>query len=166
MTWDQLDRIVLHSDSATRPARLLVTPASDVDLAALPACPDPLDGGTCRLLLDLGTVRESPDEVAKALVRHAGDRFVDARSPATYAGDGGAEFSVVLRGYDPALVDDLIGRAGAALASAAPQQCAAVAASIGATALPVTLRGYDRFQVDAHLGRLADQLTAVAGEGS
>lgn len=56
-------------------------------------------------------------------------------------------FSVVLRGYDRARVDDLLDRARQALAGNRPDRRATVADELGQS-IPVRLRGYDRAQVD------------------
>ncbi|MEU9510123.1 PH domain-containing protein [Micromonospora sp. NPDC048170] len=58
--------------------RLLLVPAPGA-LADLPAdARHPVDGRAAVELLDLARIREEPAEVATALTRHAGDRFVDA----------------------------------------------------------------------------------------
>jgi DivIVA domain-containing protein len=70
------------------------------------------------------------------------------------------EFSMVLRGYDPAEVDKLIHLANQALASPDPAQRADVERKLRQLNLPISLRGYDRTQVFKRLATLADQLTA------
>jgi DivIVA domain-containing protein len=67
-------------------------------------------------------------------------------------------FTVVLRGYDRASVDDLVERAEAAAASGDPARRAALRAEVGGARPTVVLRGYDRAEVDERLRRLADQL--------
>ncbi|MBQ1075849.1 hypothetical protein KBX06_22200 [Micromonospora sp. C31] len=58
--------------------RLLLVPVPGT-LAGLPAdARRPVDGRAAVELLDLARVREEPAEVAAALTRHAGHRFVDA----------------------------------------------------------------------------------------
>jgi DivIVA domain-containing protein len=68
-------------------------------------------------------------------------------------------FTVVLRGYDAAEVDALLGRIEKALASTDPALRAAVRAEMDSPALRVTFRGYDRMEVEAYLRRAVDRLT-------
>jgi DivIVA domain-containing protein len=70
------------------------------------------------------------------------------------------QFMVVLRGYDPAEVDELIHQANLALASADRAARSAVERKLRQPELRTRMRGYDRSQVDARLAILADQLAA------
>jgi DivIVA domain-containing protein len=70
-------------------------------------------------------------------------------------------FTIVLRGYDTAQVDELIRRANRALASTNPADRAAVERDLRQPDLRTRLRGYDRVHVDAHLAALADHLAAA-----
>ena len=67
-------------------------------------------------------------------------------------------FDVVLRGYDPAVVDALVRRANDALASDDAGTRATARAALGTAAVPVVLRGYDRLQVDDQPRQLASEL--------
>lgn len=70
------------------------------------------------------------------------------------------QFSIVLRGYDPAEVDDLIKQANRALASTDAAARSEVERRLRQPGLQTRMRGYDRSQVDARLAILADQLAA------
>ncbi|MGN9765413.1 hypothetical protein ACTMS2_09590 [Micromonospora sp. SD12] len=82
IAWTEVEALALARPSAREglPAtpRLLLVPVPGT-LAGLPAdARHPVDGRAAVELLDLARVREEPAEVAAALTRHAGDRFVDA----------------------------------------------------------------------------------------
>jgi DivIVA domain-containing protein len=68
------------------------------------------------------------------------------------------QFTVVVRGYDRADVDELIQQANRALGSVDPAVRSAVEHRLRQPELRTRLRGYDRSQVDAQLAILADQL--------
>jgi DivIVA domain-containing protein len=70
------------------------------------------------------------------------------------------QFMIVLRGYDPAEVDELIQQANRALALTDPVARSAVERKLRQPQLRTRMRGYDRSQVDARLANLADQLAA------
>lgn len=70
------------------------------------------------------------------------------------------QFSIVLRGYDQAEVDELIRQANRALALTDPAARAEVERKLRQPELQTRMRGYDRSQVDARLAILADQLAA------
>ena len=70
------------------------------------------------------------------------------------------QFTIVLRGYDPAEVDELIDQANRALASTDPAARSAVERKLRQPELRTRIRGYDRSQIDARLAILADQLAA------
>lgn len=72
----------------------------------------------------------------------------------------GIQFTVVLRGYDPAEVDVLIGQANLALASPDRAARSAVERKLRQPELRTRMRGYDRSQVHERLAILADQLAA------
>ncbi|WP_109804721.1 hypothetical protein [Micromonospora sicca] len=96
--WDQFDALVL--DDAPRPgsrsgsSRLLGVPGTALPPGPPATAYHPADGRAAIELLDLAQVRQAPDEVAAALARYAGDRFIDARarpadaSPDRPASDG------------------------------------------------------------------------------
>ena len=69
-------------------------------------------------------------------------------------------FTVVLRGYDPAEVDELIGQANLALAWTDRAARSALERKLRQPELRTRMRGYDRSQVHARLAILADQLAA------
>ena len=70
------------------------------------------------------------------------------------------QFMFVLRGYDPAEVNDLIQQANRALASTDSATRSEVERRLRQPNLRIRMRGYDRSQVDARLAVLADQLAA------
>jgi DivIVA domain-containing protein len=70
------------------------------------------------------------------------------------------QFTIVLRGYDPADVDELIRQATRALMSTDPAGRSGVERTLRKPQLRTRLRGYNRSQVDARLAILADQLAA------
>ncbi|WP_326552132.1 DivIVA domain-containing protein [Micromonospora sp. NBC_01813] len=75
------------------------------------------------------------------------------------------DFTVVLRGYDPAAVDELVRVSRDALSlSPGDQRRVTTAGRIQDTRFPIALRGYDRWQVDAFLDGLAAELAAPAGD--
>ncbi|MFG2040357.1 hypothetical protein [Dactylosporangium sp. NPDC048998] len=107
-----------------------------------------------RVVLKLHDVRQSQDEIVEALQRYAGSRF-DNRI--ARRGDR-PDFSVVLRGYEPGRVDNLLRRAADALLSGDPARRAEARAALEHPDLVVAVRGYDRAQVDAHLRKLYARL--------
>ncbi|WP_420116818.1 hypothetical protein [Micromonospora sp.] len=158
LPWAELALVVLDRRApGTGGVRLLGIPVEGVGLP-----PDArVDGRPATELLDLGQVRENPDEIAAALARYAGDRFRDDRDVAVRSG---TEFGVGLRGYSSDVVDTLVGHARAALDSDDPARRRAARdelAAARAQGLPVALRGYDVRQVDAAL----DDLHAALAEG-
>ena len=68
------------------------------------------------------------------------------------------DFTIALRGYDPAEVDAVVRRAHEALASDDPAVRASARAELARAALRVRLRGYDRGQVDEYLRHLEARL--------
>ena len=68
------------------------------------------------------------------------------------------DFTVALRGYDPAEVDAVVRRVHEALASDDPAVRASARAELAHTTFRVRLRGYDRRQVDEYLHRMQTQL--------
>ncbi|WFE30088.1 DivIVA domain-containing protein [Solwaraspora sp. WMMD791] len=162
--WTDVAAVVLDQPSAgagggDRPSpRLLLAPAGGADVGLPTTASSTAYDGRCAVLLDLDDVVESPDQVAEALTRYAGDRFVDARVP---YGPGAADpdFTVVLRGYDPAAVDEVIRMGRDALSSPPGDQRRVTAAGrIRDSRFPTALRGYDRWQVDEFLDGLAAEL--------
>ncbi|MFY1698406.1 DivIVA domain-containing protein [Solwaraspora sp. WMMA2101] len=162
--WDDVQAVVLDQPApgaagGDRPSpRLLLAPAGGADVGLPTTTSSTAYDGGCAVLLDLGDVVESPDQVAEALTRYAGDRFVDARpSRGTDAVD--LDFTVVLRGYDPAAVDEVIRMGREALSSPPGDQRRVTAAGrIRDSRFPTVLRGYDRWQVDEFLDGLAAEL--------
>ncbi|MFD0788726.1 hypothetical protein ACFQZ8_32820, partial [Micromonospora azadirachtae] len=120
----------------------------------------PLDGRVAVELLDLGQVREKPEEVSAALTRYAGARFTDALAcrRAAFAVE---EFAIGLRGYRTDQVDELIRRGQTALAwGGGPERESARAEieRVRAGGLTVAMRGYSTFQVDEALLALSTAL--------
>ncbi|MFC0033529.1 PH domain-containing protein [Micromonospora chaiyaphumensis] len=74
--WEQFAALAL--DDA---GRLVGVPGPGLPPGPRLTARHPRDGRPAVELLDLGQVRESPDEVTAALARFAGDRFTDARTP-------------------------------------------------------------------------------------
>ncbi|GAB2932321.1 hypothetical protein GCM10027280_19960 [Micromonospora polyrhachis] len=67
-------------------------------------------------------------------------------------------FTIVLRGYDPAQVDAVVRRAAEARVSTDPAQRSAVLSELSNTRLLVKFRGYDRSQVDDYLRQVTNLL--------
>lgn len=164
--WDEIDAVILD---LTKPSlvgdnkhpyhHLLLVPADGVDLGIPLTHTSPVDDRPCLVLLDLRDVTDSPEQVAQALARFGGGRFTDARRQRADR-FGSPEFSVVLRGYDPARVDELIRRGRDALTSSSRLERLGAKAEIeGARGkLPIVVRGYDREQVDSFLSALSAEL--------
>jgi DivIVA domain-containing protein len=168
VSWSEIDALVLEQPprigAADRhhqlpSARLLLVPVGGTDLFEPLDQKSPVDNRPARRLLDCDDVREPVDEIAAALTRFGGARFVDHRGhgPAPRAD---VDFTVVLRGYEPAPVDELIRLGRQALDSADPALREQAKAQIDQASIAVALRGYDRGQVDAHLAELAARLAA------
>ncbi|CCH20547.1 hypothetical protein [Micromonospora lupini] len=161
--WAEVDALVLDEpprrDGYSTAPRLLLVPAPGVTFEPVTAR-HPIDGRPAIELLVFDQVREQPEQVAAALTRCAGDRFVDllALRRAAFAAP---DLSVGLRGYQMDRVDRLIRRGQDALMSgdAATRQAArgeierAVAAR-----LPIAKRGYNSYQADAVLDALVAAL--------
>jgi hypothetical protein len=166
--WSDIDKVLLKpsvaalSSSDRRPAQLLLVPVEGVDLGVPLTERSPQDNRASLLLLDFNDVRDTPDAVAQALTRFGGDRFVDLRQ--VVDDRFSVEFSIVLRGYEPAAVDQLIADGRRALLAGEQIQRLAVRARIEAGSLPIGLRGYDRVQVDELLAALSAQLAVFPGD--
>jgi len=137
IAWPDIDRIVLDEPTppATSGPHLLLEPGA-------------------RVVLKLYDVKQSREQIVEALQRCAGPRF-DNRI--ARRGDH-VRFAVVLRGYEPGRVDNLLRRAGDALLSGDAAQRAEIRAELEAPDLVVAMRGYDRAEVDAHLRKLYARL--------
>ena len=161
--WDEIDAVILVETSLGRSRtsyhEVLLVPADGVDLGIPLTHRSPVDDRPCLVLLDLRDVKDSPEQVAQALARFGGDRFTDARRQRADR-FGSPEFTVVLRGYDPARVDELIRRGRDALISSSTLERLGAKAEIeGARGkLPIVARGYDRAQVDSFLRALSAEL--------
>jgi DivIVA domain-containing protein len=70
------------------------------------------------------------------------------------------QLTIVLRGYNPAEVDELIEQANRALASTDPATRSEVERKLRNPELRTQLRGYNRSQVQEVLAVLADELAA------
>ncbi|MFI5484820.1 MULTISPECIES: hypothetical protein [Micromonospora] len=163
--WHEIDALALDQPPAEqgRPAspRLLLVPAPGADLGLPTTGHHPRDGRAAVELLDLDRVREKPAEIAAALARHGGDRFVDVLGLRQAAFDT-SDFTVGLRGYQPDRVDALIRRGQDALVWGGTLERQAARSEIErarAEGLPVAGRGYNTTQVDTALARLSGALT-------
>ncbi|MGW3604381.1 DivIVA domain-containing protein [Micromonospora sp. NPDC005161] len=118
-----------------------------------------MDDRPCLVLLELQDVREAPDEVAAALARFGGSRFTDFRQLIRQHFDS-PDFTMVLRGYDPASVNHLIRQGQEALISDVMLKRFGAKAEIerARETLPAAMHGYDHAQVDAFLDDLSDAL--------
>jgi hypothetical protein len=160
--WSEIDAIVLEQPPASPGAlvspRVLLIPAAGSDLAGQLDAKHPLDGRPAREVLKTDRVVDSPDDIAAALATVSGGRFADLRDAvATSPAPASHDFTMVLRGYAPIEVDQLIRSAQTALEQD-PEQRATIRTRLANPDIQVVLRGYDRGQVDAHLQRLATEL--------
>ncbi|MCM0677639.1 hypothetical protein NCC78_23550 [Micromonospora phytophila] len=162
--WQEVAALALDQPPALqgRPStpRLLLVPAPGTMIDVPADAHHPVDGRAAVELLDLERVREKPDEVAAALARYAGDRFVDVlgRRRAAFAAD---DFAVGLRGYRAERVDELIRRGRDALVWGGALERQAARSEIErarAEGLPIEGRGYSRLQVDEALAALSGAL--------
>jgi DivIVA domain-containing protein len=167
--WADVEAVILDQPAPgpgnDRPSpRLLLAAAAGADIGLPMTASSPAYDGGCAVLLGLDDVVESPDQVAEALTRYAGHRFVNALTSSA-DGPAGPDFTFVLRGYDPAAVDEVI-RAGRAALSSPPgdQRRVTAAGKIRDAGFPTVLRGYDRWQVDEFLDGLAAELSASASD--
>jgi hypothetical protein len=137
IAWAAIERVVLDEPTppATSGPHLILRPGD-------------------RVVLKLQDVRQSQEEIVAALRRYGGGRLED-RIARRGENPG---FVVVLRGYEPGRVDNLVRRAQDALLSGDPAERAQVRAALEHPDLVVVLRGYDRAQVESHLRRLAARL--------
>ncbi|MEV1330607.1 hypothetical protein AB0J20_13635 [Micromonospora costi] len=167
--WTEVGALVLDAPpvSEDRPAtpRLLLVPAPGAARGLPTTTRHPIDGRPAAELLDLDQVREKPEEIAAALTRYAGDRFVDVlgRRRAAF---GVEEFTVALRGYRMDRVDQLVRRGQEALAwgdAAARQAARDEIEQALAAGLPVAGRGFAVARVDEALHGLS---TALADDTS
>jgi hypothetical protein len=167
--WDEIDALALDQpprrEGRLSSPRLLAVPAAGVTLGLPPTGHHPVDGRAAVELLDLEQVRDRPEEVAAALTRFAGDRFVDVpeRRRAAF---GAEDFPVGLRGYRTDVVDQLIRRGQDALVWGGTLERQGARSEIEqarAAGLPVAQRGYAVGQVDDALSALC---AALADERS
>lgn len=163
--WTEIDAIVLDqplpvlTGTKTPSPVLLLVPASGSTLDLPLMHRSPVDDRPCLVLLELHDVRESPDEVADALARFGGSRFTDFRQLIRQHFDS-PDFTIVLRGYEPAKVNPLIRQGQEALISDVMLKRFGAKAEIerARKSLPAAMRGYDRAQVDAFLDDLSAAL--------
>ncbi|REE94988.1 DivIVA domain-containing protein [Thermomonospora umbrina] len=73
------------------------------------------------------------------------------------------EFSVVLRGYDPQQVDDVVAQLEGTLGRAPLRGAPITLKHLGWTSFDVVMRGYDRFEVDGAMRRYRRELAALEG---
>ncbi|NYF54562.1 hypothetical protein [Micromonospora purpureochromogenes] len=168
--WPELAAVVLDQPAPRSgvPAapRLLAVPADGTTLGPPLEARHPVDDRPAVELLDLAPIRESPAEIAGALARYAGDRFVDARAQ-LQAAFPDPDFAYCLRGYRTEPVDALIRRGREALISADPARRRVIRAEIvqaRADGLRRDNRGYESRQVDEALDALDAALAAEPSE--
>ncbi|MEU5914230.1 hypothetical protein [Micromonospora sp. NPDC047527] len=163
IAWAEVDALVLDEpprrDGRPDPPRLLLVPPPGVSVEPVTAR-HPIDGRPAIELLVLDQIREQPEQVAAALARYAGGRFVDlpAQRRAAFADP---DLPVGLRGYQMNRVDDLIRRGQDALLSGDAQARQAARDEIEharAAGLPIAQRGYGGLQADTALDALAAAL--------
>ena len=163
--WAEIDAVILDqpvpragslNDRRSGP-HLVLVPAAGSELAGRVTAESLSDGRAGLVVLDLDDVKESREQIAAALRTFSGGRFTDALSD-RQSHVGAYQFSMVLRGYDPASVNTLVRRAGDALGSGRITDRIAARAQIEAASISVANRGYDRTQVDAALRVIAAQL--------
>ncbi|SCG61118.1 hypothetical protein [Micromonospora inositola] len=168
--WEQFDALALADGPPVqgRPGtpRLLGVPGAALPPEVRATARHPVDGRAAVELLDLVQVRQSADEVAAALARHAGDRFTDTRTrvAARLVGTD-LDFTESLRGYRTERIDELVRRAQVALAhgdAVARQAARSEIEQARAAGLPVALRGYSVLQVDVALDALCAALADPA----
>ncbi len=168
IAWPEIEAILLVPSVAAvardkrRAAELLLIPAAGVDLGIPLSGRSPVDERPALPVVDFGEVRERPDQVAQALTTFGGECFVDLRRVDDRLFS--VDFTVVLRGYDPAAVDQLRADALRTLRSGTWPERVAAKVAIGNASLPVAMRGYDRRQVDDLLERLAQRLAVMPGD--
>lgn len=131
--WSRIERVVLDEPvpPASSGAHLVLQPGD-------------------RVVLKLDDVRQSREQIVEALLRYGGSRFEDVIAKRGARTD----FAIVLRGYDPGYVDNLVRRATDALLAGGAGPRGEARAAIDEAAIPVLMRGYDREQVDQYLRRL------------
>jgi hypothetical protein len=164
VSWQEIHVLILEQplqlpeDEHTLDPRLLLVPVAGSPLNDTLDERSPLDLQPCREVLDIGDFKDSADEVARALARFGGPRFVDARALPPYAGP---VFTIVARGYQQVDVHRLVRIATAALDSGTPEARWAARNQVARPELGTALRGYDRAQVDAYLHHLGTSLAAT-----
>ncbi|MEV4414620.1 hypothetical protein [Catellatospora sp. NPDC049609] len=170
LAWPEIDTVILDQPppdftaggNRSPSARLLVVAAAGVRLdRTLVHARSPVDGRPCRRLLDLGDVKETADEIAAALARAGGTRFVDDRARLRAAFTA-PRFAVVPRGYDQAHVDGIINRGRSALGSTAWSERREIAQLL-LPPHPSAVHGYDRAQVDDFTSRLSAAVATLPG---
>ncbi len=164
--WAEIDAIVLDQPAPTAGGNspsLLLVPATTSTIDRPLSDRSPVDGRAGLVLIDLDRVQQPADEVAAALARFGGSRFVDLRQ---HRHDE-PSFEVALRGYDKRQVDDLVQRCEDALASGRASQRHEVKAELDRArgTIEVALRGYNCAQVDRYLDRMSAALASWDDEG-
>ncbi|MEV2240812.1 hypothetical protein [Micromonospora sp. NPDC049891] len=160
--WAEIDAIILDQDVPTIDVKkppysgLLLVPAADSTIDGPFDGQSPIDGRPALVLLDLADIKQSLDEVAGALARFAGSRFIDVRHH-RHARFEALDFAVGPGGYDPAQVDGLIrqGRDGLLIDEWLPRWGARARFEEARAELTTGELGYDRTAVDAVLDELA-----------
>lgn len=172
LRWQDINAIILDQDAPTvgrghAPGlKLLVAPATGVDLGLPLTAHTREHDGPCAELLDLRDVKEPPHEIVEALTRYGEVRFIDAVQ-ARRDRFADPEFLTVLRGYDRTAVDELVQAGRDALRPGSldgvRRQGARLEIESNRKILPVTPRGYDREQVDTYLASLCEELARREG---
>ncbi|MEG3632181.1 hypothetical protein [Micromonospora palythoicola] len=160
--WAEIDAIILDQQVPTigekQPIHscLLLVPAAGSTIDGPFDGQSPTDGRRALVLLDLADVSQSLDEVAVALARFAGSRFVDIRHQ-RFARFESPDFAAVPGGYDQTRVNELIrqGRDGLLIDESLPRWTARMSFEQARAELPTSKLGYDRAAVDSMLDELA-----------
>ncbi|GIH16524.1 hypothetical protein [Rugosimonospora africana] len=163
LPWSEIHAVVLDDpvrrDRAPLWDELLLVPVDGAVLTAGAIRRSPVDGRPCQLLLKSSDVRESAEDVARALIRFGGDRVVnlaDLRRRELRTEFRLLRFGI---GYEPYHVQVLVRRAHEALDAGAGPWRQAARAEIESARLPRFWQGYSRREVDATLRALSDALS-------
>ncbi|WP_341719244.1 DivIVA domain-containing protein [Micromonospora sp. FIMYZ51] len=158
--WAEIDTLIL--DRSQQSTILLLVPAVASTIDRPLTARSPIDGREALLLLDLDRVRQPADEVAAALARFGGNRFVDLRQQPPEHPDGEADFDHTDVLADLNRYADLLRRGQRALESGQAAQRRVVKAEVDAER--ATLATLPAGHPQARMKKLLDELSATLGE--